>query len=86
MDWESSCCIFQDSQHRNCCGSEGGQKSISEARLETIRGKSRKRKDDILLKLLELSSLVWKKLRTHMKIIYQLRLQKLTFKEEKDCC
>ena len=65
MDWKSSCCLFQDSQHCNCSGSEEGQKNISEARLETIKVKSRKRRDEIHLKLLEQSSTALKKLSKH---------------------
>lgn len=65
MDWKSYSCIFQNSPHCNCSGNEEGLKNISKARIETVKAKSRKRKDDLHLKLLELSPPALKKLKTH---------------------
>ncbi len=65
MDWESYSCIFQSSPHCNCSGNEEGLKNISEARIETVKAKSRGKKDDLHLKLLEFSPPALKKLKTH---------------------
>ncbi len=40
----------------NCSGNEEGLKNISEARIETVKAKSRKRKDDLHLKFLEFTT------------------------------
>ena len=57
MESVSECCLFQDSQYSICSGSADGLKNISEARLQTIDLKSKKRKDDLHLRLLDLSPL-----------------------------
>ena len=54
MESESECCLFQDSQYSICSGSADG---LSEARLQTIDLKSKKRKDDLHLRLVDLSPL-----------------------------
>ena len=43
MDWESYCCLFQDSERCNYCGSEG-LTNISEARWESVKGEKQKKK------------------------------------------
>ena len=85
---ESECCLFQDSQHCICSGSADGLKNISEARLQTINLKSRKRKDDLHLRLLELSPPALKKLKTHDNCIStytsETRIKRYLRKKEKE--
>ena len=78
MESESKYYLFQDSQHSICSGSADGLKNISEARLQTINLKSRKRIDDLHLRLLELSPPALKKLKTHNNCISICTHQKLT--------
>ena len=44
---ESECCFFVDNNQVNCSGDVCGLKEISEIRLETIKLKSKKRKDTL---------------------------------------